>query len=277
VNRLPKTTTIAEDPVAGSRSPAVARAFAVLDALAASGSEPLGPSELARRLNIPKSTVANICLELEQAGMARRVGSGYVLGRRLVELGAAYLDGVDQVQEFHDACRRGFEGGFETIQLATLTEDLDVLYVARHDGADPVRLYSEIGHRLPATCTAVGKAMLASMPVESVTEQLQVRGIRSMTPNSIATLEVLLDDLARTRTRGYAIDAEESTVGLLCIGVAIPTERRVRDRYAVSATMLRARADPAHLDMLVSRLTLIASEVSVSTLASRQPLVTQRR
>jgi IclR family transcriptional regulator, blcABC operon repressor len=254
----------------GSRSPAVARAFFILEALAKNASEPLGPTELARRLGIPKSTVANICLELEQAGTVRRVASSYVLGRRLVELGAAYLDGVDQVQEFHSACRRHFENGFETIQLATLTEDSDVLYVARHDGADPVRLYSEIGHRLPATCTAVGKAILASIPVDRATAILNARAIRSMTPNSITSLTELLEDLDRTRLRGYAIDAEESTVGIVCVGVVVPAEARARDRFAISATMLRARAEPAHLDMLASRLNMIGTEVASSTLAPRR-------
>jgi DNA-binding IclR family transcriptional regulator len=266
-----ETVSIADGPFPGSRSPAVARAFFVLDALAKNGAEPLGPTELARRLGIPKSTIANICLELEQAGTVRKVGAGYVLGRRLVELGAAYLDGVDQVQEFHGACRRHFEGGFETIQLATLTEDLDVLYVARHDGADPVRLYSEIGHRLPATCTAVGKAILASMPADRVTAMLGAHGLRAMTPNSITSYAEFLEELARTRSRGYAIDAEESTVGLLCVAVVVPAEARARDRFAISATMLKARAEPAHLDTLASRLVMIGTEIAVSTLAPRRP------
>ena len=72
-------------------SPAVGRAAALLDLLAATPRDPLGPSELARRIGAPKSTVLNICAELVAAGLLRRVGSGYALGRKLAELGLSLI------------------------------------------------------------------------------------------------------------------------------------------------------------------------------------------
>jgi DNA-binding IclR family transcriptional regulator len=249
----------------GSASPAVARGVAILETLAKSVGEPLGPTELARRLGFPKSTIANICLALAQSGVVLRRGSGYVLGRRLVELGAAYLDGVDQVQEFHEVCRHYQSGRFETIQLAMLVEDYEVLYVARHDGGDPLRLYSEIGHRLPATCTAVGKAILAGMDSDRLAGDLAARGgLPTRTPNSINTVPQLLEDLAITRKRGYAIDHEECTEGISCVGVALLGPNSGPDRWGISAAILRSRANPDQLAELASELSLIASGLSGS-------------
>ena len=89
---------------ADSLAPAVTRAAVILDLLAENGGVAAGPSELARRLGLPKSSIANICAALADAGLARRVGTGFALGRKLAELGGAYLASVDQVQEFYDAC-----------------------------------------------------------------------------------------------------------------------------------------------------------------------------
>ena len=74
-------------PKPESLAPAVTRAARILDVLAESGGEPVGPSELARRLGLPKSSIANICGALADAGLVRRIGTGFALGRRLAELG----------------------------------------------------------------------------------------------------------------------------------------------------------------------------------------------
>ena len=142
--------------------PAVTRAALILDVLAETAGEPVGPSELARRLALPKSSIANICGALADAGLVRRVGTGFALGRRLAELGGAYLATVDQVQEFYEASRQLEAGSEETVQFAVL-DGLEMTYLARHDGRQPVRLTSGIGRRLPASSTATGKAALASL------------------------------------------------------------------------------------------------------------------
>jgi DNA-binding IclR family transcriptional regulator len=89
----------------GSLAPAVTRAAAILDVLAESPAMPSGPSELGRRLGLPKSSIANILNAMAEAGLVRRSGSGFILGRKLAELGGAYLAAVDLVQEFYDASR----------------------------------------------------------------------------------------------------------------------------------------------------------------------------
>ena len=90
------------------------------------------------------------------------ISTGFALGRRLAELGGAYLASVDQVQEFYEASRSLPAGSEETVQFAVL-DGLEVTYLARHDGRQPVQLSSGIGRRLPAFSTATGKAALASL------------------------------------------------------------------------------------------------------------------
>jgi IclR family transcriptional regulator, blcABC operon repressor len=242
-------------------APAVTRAALILDALAENGSAPTPLSDLARRLGLPKSSVANICGALVDAGLVRRADSGFRLGRRLAELGGVYLSSVDQVQQFYELADELPVASEETMQMAVL-DGLEVTYLARHDGRQPIRLASEIGRRLPASCTALGKATLAMLDTRDLAERLRgVEALPTLTHKSHRRVADLLDDLDEVRRRGHAIDDEETSEGIVCLGVAIPT-RTGGEPYGVSVTLLKARADHARLDALAADLRRFARTLS---------------
>lgn len=260
----PVSAVIEDEPrtVGESLAPAVTRAAAILDTLARMGGEAAGPSELARRLHLPKSSIANICVTLADTGLLRRVGTGFALGRRLAELGGAYLATVDEVQEFYEACPKLPTASEETIQLAIL-DGLDMTYLARHDGRQPVRLVSEIGRRLPATNTATGKAALATLSDADIQQRLAGVGrMPTPTPHSHGTVQSLLDDIGNIRVRGFAIDDEETIEGVICYGVAIPGRRPGEGPYAASITLLKARATDERLAGLLADLQRLAADLS---------------
>ncbi len=246
-----------------SLAPAVTRAALILDVLAQARGEAVGPSELARRLNLPKSSIANICGALADAGLARRVGTGFALGRRLAELGGAYLATVDLVQAFHEATSRLTAGSEETVQLAVL-DRLEVTYLARHDGRQPVRLASGIGRRLPAFSTATGKAALASLDDDELAARLaHVTAIVRPTRKAHGSVEELRADLEEIRRRGYAMDDEETMEGVVCYGVTVPS-RQPRDGgvFALSMTLLKVRATAERVPALIADLHWLAQELS---------------
>jgi IclR family transcriptional regulator, blcABC operon repressor len=247
----------AETEAPGSLAPAVTRAAAILDLLAENPAVPTPLSDLARRLGLPKSSVANITGALVDAGLAERADAGFRLGRRLAELGGAYLATVDQVQQFQELAGELPVAREETLQMAVL-DGLEVTYVARHDGRQPIRLASDIGRRLPANCTALGKAALASLDPGELSERLRgVRTLPALTARSHRRVADLLEDLTEVRRRGYALDDEETAEGIVCLGVAIP--RRAADApYAVSVTLLKARAEGARRDALLTDLRRLA-------------------
>jgi DNA-binding IclR family transcriptional regulator len=254
---------VGQDAGSGGESlaPAVTRAAAILDVLSENASVALGPSELARRLALPKSSIANICGALADVGLLRRVGTGFALGRRLAELGGAYLLAVDMVQEFYEACRLLPAGSEETVQLAML-DGLEVIYLARHDGRQPVRLTSQIGRRLPATSTATGKAALASLDRRELERRLAgLTSLPASTPNAHRTVNTLLDDLDMVRSQGYAFDDEETMEGVVCYGIAVPG-RQPGERHAASITLLKARATDDRVPALLADLRTLADQLS---------------
>jgi DNA-binding IclR family transcriptional regulator len=244
-----------------SLAPAVTRAAAILDLLAENGGVAAGPSELARRLGLPKSSIANVCGALADAGLVRRVGTGFALGRRLAELGGAYLATIDLVREFYDACLELEAGSEETVQLAVL-DGAEMTYLARHDGRQPVRLTSQIGRRLPVSVTATGKAALAALDPAEVEDRLRGVQLPSLTRRSLRTLEALLADLVIVRQRGYSMDDEETVEGVVCFGVAVPGRGPGDGPYAASITLLKARATYDRVPTLIADLHRLADRLS---------------
>jgi IclR family transcriptional regulator, blcABC operon repressor len=240
-----------EDPVDNtsqprrSPSPAVTRTAAILALLAENPKRPLGPSELSRLVGVPKSTVLNLCGALVEEGLLRRGNGGYQLGSRLAELGNAYLKSVTEVEEFYELCRDRYPAAPQTVQLGVLGDGLSVVYLARHDGRDPLNLglASEIGRSVPAYCTANGKALLAALSEEGLRERLPADGrLRPLTARSLSSAAVLRQELQATRDRGYSVERGEIVEGLHCFGVAVRTPRRSDELVGVSFTLTERSA-----------------------------------
>ncbi|MET3805384.1 DNA-binding IclR family transcriptional regulator [Nakamurella sp. UYEF19] len=242
--------------------PAVTRAAAILAALAEAKGQPLSVSELARQLGLPKSSTANLCLALESERLVAKGDGGFLLGRRLVELGGAYLSTIDQVQEFYAACRRQPTISGLTARVAVL-DGLDVLYLARYDGTQPIRLTANIGDRFPANCTATGKALMAAMDPGALDERLRGRrSLAGLTENSVTDPAKLRTVLAKARQDGYAIDDEETTPGVSCVSIVVPGFRTDSEPFAISVTTLSSQFHEPLRSELLAELRSVGGSLS---------------
>ena len=247
---------------ARSLVPAITRASAILDLLSHERGA-IGISAIARRLGFPKSSVANICSTLIDTGLLRSQDGGVQLGHRLAQLGGSYLAGIDQVRLFQESCALLQAGRDDTVQLAMLSDGIDVIYLAKREGVYPVRLASTPGRALPATCTATGKAMLATLDTDDVRARLAEAGsLPQLTPRSIATEADLFRELELIRSRGYALDQEEVIEGVVCVGLAIPRVSSSEQLLAVSITLLKPRATKPRLRELAGELGVVTDSIA---------------
>ncbi|CAH0287599.1 Transcriptional repressor IclR [Arthrobacter sp. Bi83] len=223
-----------------SPAPAVTRAAAVLEALAGSATGRLTLSDLARELGIPKSSTSNLLLALEDARLISRQGSEFTLGRKLVELGAAYLSRLDEVQEFYRFCEQAPTLSGETVRIAML-DGTNVIYLARYEGHPAVRLTSNIGDKMPVSLCAVGKALIARLHDHDIdamfTDDVE---LPVLTPKSIRTGAEFKAQLRDIREKGYAFEDEESTTGVVCLAVSVPTRGAHGPSLGLSVTALKA-------------------------------------
>lgn len=242
-----------------SPAPAVLRAAAILELIAAHPDNPPRITDLAVDLGLPKSSTTNIVTALVEAGLARRNGSTYTLGPTLVDLASAFLKDEDPILRFRQFVPALPTASQETVQLGTLS-GADVVYLARHEGNQTITMTSSVGKRLPASSTALGKAMLANVSDDRVAS-IVAEPLRPLTLRSHTTIESLLTDLETVRGRGYAVDDEEASPNVVCLAVAVPGQTG-DGSYAVSTTLFKDRLDPAFECNLVHDLTQLANYLS---------------
>jgi DNA-binding IclR family transcriptional regulator len=201
----------------------------------------LSLAELVGRTELPKSTVHRIAHGLVERGWLERTDERYALGIRLFELGQRV-----QLQRFdlHEIAipfmEDLYEATHEIVNLGVL-DGTDVIYLAKIGGHRRVPISTRLGGRLPAHCTALGKAMLAFSP-DDVRSSVRSAKLVAKTSRSItdpAALEAELLRIARERT---AVDREELVAGVVC--VAAPVFRDDAVIAAVSVTGPKARIDP---------------------------------
>lgn len=237
----------------------------VLDIFEALSASPRGLSftALQQALGIPKSSlhalldvlVARGYLELDAA---RRV---YTVGIRLWERSQAYQRHHDLVKEALPAMETIVGAINETVQLATL-DGLENVYLAKVDSSHPLRLQSEVGKRLPAYATGLGKALLAELEAGPLAVQLRDQALVPFTPHTLANADALLAELARTHARGFAIDNQEFTPGLCCLAVPIADHRGVT-AAAISVSIPLTRAAIGLLSAALAQ--LAAGSIHVSS------------
>jgi DNA-binding IclR family transcriptional regulator len=199
---------------------ALDRAFAVLDLLAASNT-PLGLAEIAETLGLHKSTAHRFLMVLERHRMVERAQAGkFRLGLRLCDLGGRAIEQFDLRERAQLHLKTLVAEVEETAHLCIM-EKTHMVYIDKQEPERSIRMISRVGASSPIHCTAVGKAILATMPRSRVEELLPELRLERFTRRTMTSREALLKELERTSRRGYAVDDEEREEGVRCAGVAI--------------------------------------------------------
>jgi DNA-binding IclR family transcriptional regulator len=224
-------------------STSIARAHGLLKLMADAG-KPVGVSELSRRSGLAKTTTHRLLCALEAAGLVERCGTQYQTHAR---------SRADVVLEQNRGLARSAEVRLGeaflhsdrlTVHLAVL-DGHDVVYVAKVAGRRTADLDTAVGDRMPATCSALGKALLAFSPPERLTTLLELDFTRR-THASITSIDRLIEDLSRTKRAGAGVDRGEAFPGIVCVAAPIIVQSRVVAAVSlagpVTGSDMRARA-----------------------------------
>lgn len=180
----------------------------------------MGVSEIARRARLPKSTAHRLLAVLVDWGMVAKRGTEYSPGSRLNELAA--LSSRPDTQELRRIALPHlldlYERTHETVNLCVLA-GTDALYIDKIHGHNGVDSPACVGSRLPASNTAVGKALLSFSNPHVLS---RVAGnLKPATSLSIASTSHLSRELESIRTSGIAYDRQEARVGLTCVAAPV--------------------------------------------------------
>jgi DNA-binding IclR family transcriptional regulator len=198
----------------------VDRTLDILEVLATKNTG-IGVTELAGEVGLSKGTTHRLLQALHERGYVEKRGDGtYKLGLKLIEVVSLYINNLElQTEARPYVAMIAAELGL-TSHLGVLDGD-QVVYIEKMDVYPGVRLYSQIGLRVHAYCSSLGKCLLSNYSKTEVDAILKDCSFNKFTPNTIDSLELMHEELKLVRRQGWAMDNREYDLNNRCIGAPI--------------------------------------------------------
>jgi len=197
------------------------KTFSILEVLLQQGST-MNMTEIAEKLGLYPSTIHRILDTLRHWGYVEQdpKSQKYRLGLKLLELGMAKLYQMDLVREATPYLKELVNHCNETAHLGVL-EGGEVLYLAKEESSQTIRMISYVGKRAPLHCTSLGKVLLAYLSTEERKKILGEKVLPRLTENTITDKRELEKELDKVREQGFALDREENEKDVLCVAAPI--------------------------------------------------------
>jgi len=200
----------------------LAKVFSIIEKVVADQDKGMTYSEIVAASKLPKSSVHRILKDLTGLDYLKfNIETKRYFGSlRLAALGAEVMSNFklrSHVRPYLLELHRETE---YTTNLGVL-DGLMGVFVDKIESKDfGIKLFSEIGKTFPLHCTALGKTLLAYSPAE-VTSKLLESSLEAVTEKTITNPDAFKKDLASIQQRGYALDNEEITRGIMCVAAPV--------------------------------------------------------
>lgn len=221
----------------------------------------VGVTELANKLDLPKSTVFSHLSTLKSHGVVNSTNGKYRLGFRLLELGGHMRERMDVYKAVKPELDELARQTGELVNLMVEEQGRGVyLYLA--SGEDSAQLDTYPGKRVDLYCTAMGKVILAYLPDERQEEIIRDTTFEAHTKNTITDSVDLREELEEIRSRGFATDDEERGRGLRCVAAPLRIQEQVKGAISVSGPVSRMKEERFR-DKLPEQITDTASNIEI--------------
>lgn len=182
-------------------------------------------TEVAKKNNLSRASARRFLLTLQKLGYVQSDGKRFKLTAKILELGYSYLASLNFSEIITPFLERIAHQLGESCS-ATVLDGQDVVYIARVPirGLIPVNL--QIGARLPAYLTSMGRVLLANLPEAQLETFLANAPFEKLTPYTLSSAEHLRAEIKRVRAQGYAIVDQELELGLRTVSVPVYDRHR---------------------------------------------------
>jgi IclR family pca regulon transcriptional regulator len=220
---------------------------------------PMTLSDLAKAADLPRATARRILFTLERAGYVASDGKLFTLTPRVLALAGAYLSSNQVVTILQPALDRLSSAAKEISSLAILDGD-EVIFIAR---SSPARVFSsgiDLGYRLPAFCSSVGRVMLGKFSNDELEAAINAANLTPMTPYTVTDKVLLLATIITDREKGYSLVDREAEPGFRSIAVPI----RRYDGTIAAAINMGAHVDRVPTGEMIDRFLPLLREAADS-------------
>lgn len=195
-------------------------------------------SEVARLTGYTPATARRLLLTLQALDYLHSDGRRFWVAPRTLLLARPYLSSRPAPQMAQPVLDKLADRTRHSASLGVLLDD-EVLIIARSTGRRTLSVGLGIGSRLPVFCSAMGRAMLSTMPREDVRRRLSAAPLQPCTPRTVHDLDSALEQVDHCRIFGWAECDEEIELGVRSIAIPITS---VADR-TVAALSMSVRAE----------------------------------
>jgi len=220
--------------------------------------------EIADQMDLTKGTVHTYLVTLRQEGYVEKTDDGkYRLGLKFIHLGSFLREDLNIYKHGKNEADKLAQQTGDVVGLSTETQGVvRMIYSTRGDPSS-FKGSTPTGGILPIHASAAGKAVLATFTDEQVNEIIDETGLPQLTPHTITERDQLFEELAAIREQGYALNAEEQTVGAQTFAIDVQRPNgTLGGIVAISGTVSRfANKDK---EALLSKLRETANQIEIN-------------
>ena len=237
----------------------LAKGIKILEAL--SEAKALTVSQVATRLSINRATSHRFLATLRELGYAEKdENDRYRLTLKILEMGMR-ISIHSEVNRMARLYMQELSMAFnETVNLGYF-DGWDIFHLDKIDSKEILRMDSSLGSRAPAYCTALGKAVLAFLPSDELSDYLARTKLQTHTQNTITSKKRLRKELEEIRRNGFSRDHEELAYGLRCVAAPV-FDHSDRPCYAISLSGPSMRMTEDRVEAMQGRIQQVCKRLS---------------
>jgi len=225
---------------------------------------PMTLSDLSKSANLPRATVRRILMTLVKSGFVVSDERLFSLTPRVLLLASAYLTS-NQISTVMQPLMDEVAGKAKEVCSLAILDGEEVVFIAR---SSPARVFStglDIGYRLPAFCTSVGRVLLGRLANDELTRTVDGMKLAAQTQLTLVDKSAVIATIIADRTKGYSLVDQEAEEGFRSISVPI----RRYDGAVIAAANIGAHVDRITTGEMIDRFLPLLKEMSLAA----QPLL----
>ncbi|MDF0518758.1 IclR family transcriptional regulator C-terminal domain-containing protein [Bradyrhizobium yuanmingense] len=225
---------------------------------------PMTLSDLSKSANLPRATVRRILMTLVKSGFVVGNERLFSLTPRVLLLASAYLTS-NQISTVMQPLMDEVAGKAKEVCSLAILDGEEVVFIAR---SSPARVFStglDIGYRLPAFCTSVGRVLLGRLANDELTRTVDGMKLAAQTQSTLVDKSAVIATIIADRTKGYSLVDQEAEEGFRSISVPI----RRYDGAVIAAANIGAHVDRITTGEMIDRFLPLLKEMSLAA----QPLL----
>jgi DNA-binding IclR family transcriptional regulator len=251
------------DETSGDRYtvPALQRGLLLLQAFTRTERAHTG-AELSRRLDMPRASVFRSLVTLEQMGFLERDADGatFRLGLGVLRLGFEYLASMELTEHGRPVIEALCERCGYSAHIV-VRDRSEVVFVAKAAGRSALFHSIQVGARLPAHATVLGRILLADLEMTALRQLYPQEPLPAHTPQTPATLDQLEALIAKDRAQGFGISQGGYESGISTIAAPVFNDQD-RTVAAISITVPAQRVEPEQARLLVAQVREAAQQLT---------------